>query len=97
MCLVFDEVKIKEYIVYDKHTGQLIGFMNIGEVNNQLLQLEQVANRQLHNLNWLTLMVRGLLSGLDFPYASFFMHNWVVSTLLQKARGMWIQSCCLDV
>lgn len=42
VCLVFDGMKIKEDLVYDKHTGQLIGFTNnLGDVNDQLLQLEQ--------------------------------------------------------
>lgn len=75
VCLIFDEMKIKEDLVYDKHTGQLTGFLNIGEVNNQLLQLEQVCKQEtpLPKLatHMLTFMVRGLLSGLDFPYASF--------------------------
>lgn len=75
VCLVFDEMKIKEDLVYDKHSGQLIGFMNIGDVNNQLLQLEQQCKHEtpLPKLatHMLTFMVRGLLSSLDFPYASF--------------------------
>ena len=41
VCLVFDEVKVKEDLVYEKHSGELIGFVNIGEINNQLLEYEQ--------------------------------------------------------
>ena len=33
---VFDEVKIKEDLVYDKHSGEVVGFVNVGDVNNQL-------------------------------------------------------------
>lgn len=40
ICLVFDEVKIKD-LVYNKHSGNIIGFTNVGEVNNQLLAFEQ--------------------------------------------------------
>jgi hypothetical protein len=35
--LVMDEVHVKEDLVYDKHAGKLIGFVNLGEMNNQLL------------------------------------------------------------
>ena len=31
--LSWDEIKIKEGLVYDKHNCELIGFTNIGEVN----------------------------------------------------------------
>lgn len=75
VCLVFDEMKVKEDLVYNKHSGQLIGFMNIGDVNNQLLELEQTCKQSNAApklaTHMLTFMVRGLLSELDFPYASF--------------------------
>lgn len=29
VCLVFDEVRIKEDLVYDKHSLQIIGFVNL--------------------------------------------------------------------
>lgn len=35
-----DEVHIKEDFVYDKHDGTLIGFTNLGETNNHLLQFK---------------------------------------------------------
>ena len=41
VCFMFDEVKIKEDLVYDKHSGELVGFVNVGDVNNQLLQFER--------------------------------------------------------
>lgn len=28
-------------LVYDKHEGCLIGFMNLGEINNQLIEFER--------------------------------------------------------
>ena len=76
VCLVFDEMKVKEDLVYDKHNSKLVGFMDIGEVNNQLLQFEQACKNGTPELpklatHMITFMVRGLLSKLDFPYASF--------------------------
>ena len=35
--LVFDEIKVKEGIVYNKNSGEIIGYVNLSEVTNQLL------------------------------------------------------------
>ena len=35
--LLMDEIKVKESLVYDKHSKNIIGFTDIGEINNQLL------------------------------------------------------------
>ena len=45
VCLLFDEVRIKEDLVYDKHTSQIIGFINLGDVNNQLLRFQRSQTR----------------------------------------------------
>ena len=39
--ILIDEMKIKEGLVYDKHSAHIIGFVNIGDVGNQLSQLEE--------------------------------------------------------
>ena len=39
--LGFDEVRVKEGLVYDKHSLQVIGFINSGDINNQLLKFER--------------------------------------------------------
>ena len=38
--LVMDEMHIKEDLVYDKHSGELVGFVNLGETNKHLIQFE---------------------------------------------------------
>ena len=38
--IVMDEVHVKDDLVYDKHSGRLIGFTNLGDTNNCLLQFE---------------------------------------------------------
>ena len=73
--LVLDEVHIKDDLVYDKHEGTLVGFVNLGDTNNHLLQFEATLTadsppRLLAN-SMLVLMVRGLFSNLNFPYAQF--------------------------
>ena len=41
MIVAFDEVKIREDLVYDKHTGQVVGFVNLGNFNHQLHTLTE--------------------------------------------------------
>ena len=37
--VLFDEVKIKEDLVYNSNTFELIGYVNLGHFNNQLMSL----------------------------------------------------------
>ena len=73
--LIFNEMKIWEDLVYDRTGCHLHGFVNLGDINNQLQQLEQnVQNDSPHEhlaTEMLTLMIRGLFIKLEFPYASF--------------------------
>ena len=42
---------IKEDLVYNKHTGELVGFVNLGDINTHLLKYEQSlsgVHRQSH-------------------------------------------------
>ncbi|KAL5475277.1 hypothetical protein EMCRGX_G027357 [Ephydatia muelleri] len=39
--LLLDEMHVRDDLVYDKHSGKMIGFANLGEVNNHLSQYEQ--------------------------------------------------------
>ena len=74
--LIMDEVHIKNDLVYDKHQGCLIGFSNLGDTNNQLLQFESALSgeeqyQQSLAQSMLVLMVRGLFFKLNYPYAQF--------------------------
>ena len=73
--LTMDEVHIKEELVYDKHEGSLIGFVNLGATNNQLLEYEASisqsnGDRPLAS-SMLVFMVRGLFAKLNYPYVQF--------------------------
>ena len=39
--LLIDEMHIREDLVYDKHSGELIGFTNMANISNSLAQLER--------------------------------------------------------
>ena len=62
--LIMDEMHIKNDLVYDKHEASLIGFVNLGNTNNQLLEFEQalLSDETEPPLasSMLVLMVRGL-------------------------------------
>jgi len=72
--LVMDKVHIKEVLVFDKHQGHSIGFVDLGNTNNKLLEFETTMNgdtdRPLAN-SMLVFIVRGLFSNLAFPYVPF--------------------------
>jgi len=71
--LVMNKVHIKEVLVFDKHHGHPIGFVDLGNTNNKLLEFEttyQDTDRPLAN-SMLVFMVRGLFSNLAFPYVLF--------------------------
>ena len=95
--LIIDEMKIREDLVYDKTGRNLHGFVNLGDVNNQLLQLEQQAVSSVPQnciaTQMLTLMGRGIFIKLEFllpafrPKVSILCRcHWTV-TLLDRVRG----------
>ena len=64
---------MKESLVFDKHTGALIGFTDLGDTNNYIAKLERATSEKMEPLakSLLVLMVRGLFSPFQFPYAQF--------------------------
>ena len=79
-------MKIKGYLCFDKHTCELIGFTNIGDINNQLDRYEQhCANPSsgTHSVatHMLMFMVRGMFTSLEFPYAQFPMTDATADAL----------------
>ena len=77
VALMFDEMKIKEGIVYDKHECKVVGFVDVGSVNNKLHLFEQsLADDGEEATNsiakhMLVFMVRGVFINLQFPYAQY--------------------------
>ena len=79
--LLLDEMHVKQDLVYDKNTGELVGFVNLGDINMHLLALEKsmsaspdVSIEPLAS-TMLAFMVKGLFSHLEFPYAHFPCRN----------------------
>ena len=77
--LVMDEMRIKQYLVYDKHEGRLIGFVNLENINNQLIEFENALPSESTEptlaSTMLVFMVRGLFYKLNYPYVQFACNN----------------------
>ena len=87
---MFDEVKIKEDLVYDKYNSTIIGFVSVGHINNHLLAFElqqqksssSEKSRAYAATHMLVFMVRGIFSDLKFPYGQFSCSSlWRCSVL----------------
>ena len=81
--LVLDEMKIREDLVFDKHSCRLIGFVNLGDVNDSLDKFEQqcqngerrVISEESVATHMLVFMIRGLFTNLEFVFAQFPTHG----------------------
>lgn len=81
VCITIDEMHIKENLVFNKHTGALVGYVDIGDINNLLLKFERSVNSQSTTgttssplqlaKSTLVYFVCGLFSKLRFPFAYF--------------------------
>lgn len=71
--VLFDEIRIKEDLVYNKVSGELIGYCNLDSVGNTLMNIEnEMANKENSVAKYvLVLMVRGVTTSLKFPLAAF--------------------------
>ena len=57
--------------MYDKYSGEMIGFTHLGDINDELLKLEKSIQHPPIATYVLSIMVRAILFKLDFPYAHF--------------------------
>ena len=72
-------MKIREDLVFDKTTGMITGFVDLGQqsLDDRFLALKEqcTKNKPLSDrtvaTHMLTLMVRGIFFKLDFPFAQF--------------------------
>ena len=101
--LIGDEMHIREDLVYDKSNGKLVGFCEMGEINDHLLTLEKQYSGTNKNKKLATtvlvVMVRGLFINLSFPYASFPSANLTGDQLIPifHEANMRVERCGLNV
>ncbi|XP_063403610.1 uncharacterized protein LOC134687330 [Mytilus trossulus] len=107
--ILFDEIKIQEDLVYDKHTGELIGFCDLDSIGNEILNLENlVGNCQKSQVAkfMLVIMVKGVTSNLKFPLAGFATNSitadflypiiWKAVSLIECVAKLKVLFCTCD-
>lgn len=94
--LLFDEMYIKQGLVFEKSTGSLFGFTDLGNVSNQLDEFLQSFKDHSESLPrplakaMLVFMVKGLFNNVSLPYAQFpvcSVKGGDIFPLLWKAIG----------
>ena len=95
---------VHEGLVYDKHCGEVIGFINLGNVNSHLDAFEQgLSSNSEHQpalaKTVMVYMVRGLFSKLQFAYAQFPCSQVRGDKLYHPFREAvcWLENCGLKV
>ena len=103
VAVIMDEMHIREGLVYDKHSGALLGFTDLGDVNNLLMEFERSltsdAPTESLSKSMLVLMVRGLFTRLQFPYAQFACSSVTGDQLFSPFwEGVWrLERCGITV
>ena len=67
------EIRIKSGLVYDRFTGELVGYIDLDKFGNSLTDLENEIHEKQPELAryMLVVMVQGIASKLKFPLAAF--------------------------
>ena len=69
IAILIDEMYVKEGLVFNKQTGSLTGFVDLGDITNHMDNFEEKEHKVAKTV--VVIMVRGLVSDLTFPYAMF--------------------------
>ena len=86
--LLFDELKIKSGLVYSKSSGRVIGFTELGDMNDELNEFERhmTDNKPKELATYvLCFMVRGLVKRLCFPVGYFSSRGFDSAQLFPTA------------
>ena len=88
--LSWDEMNIKEDLIFDKHSCSLIGFTNVSDVSDIIDKIEQEDNNKLHcnvSSHMLLYMVREMCSTLEFLYDNFATRGITADSLYYSVGG----------
>ena len=101
--LVMDEIKIQSDLVFDKNSGDLVGFMNLGDPMTNFACLDDKDMIATHALAFL---VRGLCTDVKHIIAYFFTGNvtsyqlmpifWKVVSTLELSLHLWVVALVND-
>ena len=86
--ILMDEMKIKENLVWDKHTGELIGYDDLGDIEPNYTTLPKVNEIVSHVI---VLLVHSIVNSFKFSLANFATKGIQASQifpLLRKTVGI---------
>ena len=66
--ILFDEMKVQEDLVWDKNTGELNGFVDLGEISVNYATLQDCKELATHVLVFL---VKSIVNPLSYSFATF--------------------------
>ena len=88
--LLIDEMKIRSNLVFDKFSGELIGFTDLGDTNINFAMFQKADEIATHALAFL---IRGISTNLKFCLAYFATKN---VTSFQMLPLFWDAICILE-
>ncbi len=102
--LLLDEMHVREELVYNKHSGKLVGFVNLGDINIiTLLVLRKCLNQPMTRVKqsfhlqllWQTLLWYSWCEGF-LPPSSFHMQCFLALPFMESSCSHCFGSVCLD-
>ena len=103
VAVIMDEMKIQENLVFDKTSGELIGFIDLGDPLTTFANVDEDTPVASHALAFL---VRGLCTNLKHVVAYYFTGNvtsfqlmplfWKVVAVLETTVKLWVLAAVND-
>ena len=107
--LVFDEMKVQENLVFDNDSGNIIGYVNVGDINSMLKsfesQLKDEAPEKEVATHMLVLYVRGIFLKMEYPLAQFsttgistlrfYVYVYASYTEIEYFLSLHASMCCV--
>lgn len=85
MVILFDEMKIQESLVWSKHTGKLIGFVNLGDANLSYATLDKTNTIVSHDLVFL---IRSIVNPFKLNLSKFFPCMPIIDIISESSWNM---------
>ena len=99
----FDEMKIQSDLVFDKHSNELIGFVDLGDEVSNVAAFDKPTTIATHVLAF---MVRGIASDLKYILGYFSTENltsyqimpifWKAVSILELSCNLWVCATVSD-
>ena len=95
--LVFDEMKVQEDLVWDKTTGELIGFVDLGDTDFNYATLQIAQQLATHILVFIVKSITNILSYSFATFATNTLTLYQLCPVFWKAVSILEMTCNLKV